>query len=198
MTRRVDCPEGWSQSRRPPRALSSTIALPDCDDCAVTPEEYVKLVANRLDADGSRVATETLSGGEALVGTRSAFRLDFGARKLNLFTVVVSADRGGAGILEHLANDALDYATQRKGRVRGLQNSVAAIAVLVCYRADRDTAWYATEHIVKRFGAFAWPVLVELETGELHRHEGRVVAGRLYARWMRERIAITLPDPAIE
>jgi hypothetical protein len=158
-------------------------------------DEYIKEVASRLRADGAEVTTESIRGLTTLVGYRSQFRLRWFATRLNLFTVVGSVPTVTVAGLEQFSKDAIDYAIARKGQFRGLQNGVAVIPVLVGDRIEPDAAMYATNTLVRRFSAFAWPATVDLTSRHVHTHEGRVFLGGVYADWMRQQTAIALPDP---
>ncbi len=159
----------------------------------MTPEDYLRSVASRLSDAGAQVHTENVAGDEALVGYRADFRLKWFATKLHLFTVVRSVPTASAEALDRYSNDVLSFAVQRKGRFRGLQNGVAAIPVMVTLRAEPDATQWARERLVRRWSAFAWPVVVDLSTSQIGRHEGPVRIGGVYAGWMREQIALALP-----
>jgi hypothetical protein len=158
-------------------------------------DEYVKEVASRLRADGAEVTTESIRDLTTLVGYRSQFRLRWFATRLNLFTVVGSVPTVTVAGLEQFSKDAIDYAIARKGQFRGLQNGVAVIPVLVGERTEPDAATYATNTLVRRFSAFAWPATVDLTSRHVYKHEGRVFLGGVYADWMRQQTVIALPDP---
>jgi len=158
-------------------------------------DEYIKEVASRLRADGAEVTTESMRELTMLVGYRSQFRLRWVATRLNLFTMVGSVQTVTVAGLEQFSKDAIDYAIARKGQFRGLQNGVAVIPVLVGERIDPDAATYATNTLVRRFSAFAWPATVDLTSRHVYKHEGRVLIGGVYADWMRQQTAIALPDP---
>ena len=158
-------------------------------------DEYIKEVASRLRADGAEVTTESMRELTMLVGYRSQFRLRWFATRLNLFTIIGSVQTVTVAGLEQFSKDAIDYAIARKGQFRGLQNGVAVIPVLVSERIEPDAATYATNTLVRRFSAFAWPATVDLTSRHVYKHEGRVFLGGVYADWMRQQTAIALPDP---
>ena len=157
-------------------------------------DEYIKEVASRLRADGAEVTTESMRELTMLVGYRSQFRLRWFATRLNLFTIIGSVQTVTVAGLEQFSKDAIDYAIARKGQFRGLQNGVAVIPVLVGERIEPDAATYATNTLVRRFSAFAWPATVDLTSRHVYKHEGRVLLGGVYADWMRQQTAIALPD----
>jgi hypothetical protein len=160
----------------------------------MSPDEFRSRCAARLQADGARVEDVALPGGRALVGYQSRFRLRWAATKLNLFTVVATAPVVTAAALQDFTGQALDHAAAAKGRLRGLQTGVAAIAILAGDAVQPDAAGFAEQEMVRRFAAFGWPVAVDLRSGGSWSHQGRVVVGGLYAGWMRERIGAVLSD----
>lgn len=88
----------------------------------MSPDAHLDAVAGRLRADGAEVSTVQIRGLTALVGYRSAFRWQWMATRVNLFTVLISVPSVTAADLEQFTNDALDYAVSQKGKFRGLQN----------------------------------------------------------------------------
>jgi len=158
----------------------------------MSPENYLRLVAERLQADGAKVSTELFRGVPAVVGYRPEFRLRWLATRLNLFTTVLHEPVVTPAALKQFAEDALDYATYQKGQFRGLQNGVAAIPVMIGSRVDPEAITLAETKLIKRFGAFAWPAVVDLSTGRVHSHQGRVAIGGIYASWMRQQTALAL------
>jgi hypothetical protein len=160
----------------------------------MSPEEYLNLVAERLQADGAEVTTEYFRGVPAVVGYRPQFKLRWMATRLNLFTVVLPTERVTPAGLKQFSEEALDFATSQKGRFRGVQNGVGAIAVQVCPQATPEAIDFARTTLVRRFSAFAWPAVVDLSTGTVHSHQGRVVVGGIYASWMRQQTAVALKE----
>ena len=165
--------------------------------CIVTPDEYIYSVAERLRAAGAEVGNEDLPSGVGLVGRRCQFRIRWLATKLNMFVVVRATETATPAELLRHANEALDYAVGQKGRFRGLQNGVAAIPVLVAPVVEPGAIEVATGQLIRRWAAFAWPTLVDCTSGRVYRHEGQVTIGGLYAKWMRQQIAETFPEPAL-
>jgi hypothetical protein len=158
----------------------------------VNAQEYLDGAAARLQADGSEVGTAMLPGGQALTGYQGKFKVQWMMTKLNLFTFVIGVPVVSAAALEGFSTDALQHAVDRKGQLRGMQNGVAALAVLVGEHVEPDAAEYARKKMVRRFGAFAWPGAVDLGTGATYSHEGAVLLGGVYAKWMRKRMAAVL------
>jgi hypothetical protein len=158
-------------------------------------DDYVRMVAERLRGDGASVSWEDLSSGSALVGSKSQFRWRWAASKVNLFTVISAVPNVTASSLETYANEVLDFGVKKKGKFRGLQNGVGAIPALVSSDVEPEAIGTAKNTLIRHFGAFAWPVVVDLEAGRVYRHEGSVRIGGVYATWMRQQIAVALPEP---
>jgi hypothetical protein len=161
----------------------------------MTPEEYVAIVGQRLQSAGNTISTAQLPRGEALVGHRSQFRLQWMATKLHLLTVVIAVPRADGPSLEQFANDALAWADAQKGAYRGLQVGVGAVPVMVAAETDPSAIELAKDKLIRKFAKFAWPTVVDLSSGVVQRHEGHVALGGIYAKWIREQIALTVPDP---
>lgn len=162
----------------------------------MTPDDYLRTAAGLLEADGSRVSRVQLPGGAALVGYRSKFKLAWAATKLHLFTVLYPTDLASPMQLDALSQDALDYAKATKGALRGLQSGVAIIPVLVARSVSDQARAAALARPEKKFAAFVLPAVVDLTTGQTFSYSGRFVWGGVYAKWMRARVAATVPPPA--
>jgi hypothetical protein len=65
-----------------------------------------------------------------------------------------------------------------------LQNGVATIPVLVASVIEPAAIEFAKTQLIKKFSAFAWPVLVDLNSRTLLPQEDRVVVGGIYAAWI--------------
>lgn len=162
----------------------------------MTPDQYLELVAKRLQDGGAEVSSEDVGGTTVLVGYRPRFRLAWMATRLHLFTVVAPVQTVTLDGLTRFTQDALTYAIKRKGRLRGLQTGVAAIPVMVGVAVEPAAAAYAQHQLLKRWSAFAWPAAVDLSSRRSFRHEGRVVVGGLYANWMRTQSELATPEPS--
>jgi hypothetical protein len=160
----------------------------------MSPEEYLTLVAERLQADGAAVTTEYFRGVPAVVGYRSQFRLRWLATRLHLFTIALSAPRVTPEGLKQFCEEALDFANSQKGRFRGLQNGIAVIPVQIASQINPEAITFAQTTLIRRFSAFAWPAVVDLSTGRVHSHQGRVLLGGIYGPWMRQQTAVALKD----
>ena len=160
-------------------------------------EDYLSHAAGRLTADGATVSSGQIGGLNAIVGYRSQFRLSWMATHLHLLTVIAAKPDVSAGDLPAFVDAALDYAKAAKGQWRGLQSGVAVIAALIGHQVDPGAAAYARDQLVRKFAALAWPVVVDLSTGQVHSHQGRVAIGGIYAGYLRQQTAIALPEPAL-
>jgi hypothetical protein len=94
-------------------------------------EEYLQGAARRLHDDGSEVSWVAMSGGTALVGYQSKFRILWLATKVHLFTVLYPTEVATDTQLAALGQDAVSHANATKGRLRGLQSGVAVIPALI-------------------------------------------------------------------
>jgi hypothetical protein len=163
----------------------------------VIPEKYLEVAAGRLSDDGVEVTKGQLGGLPVLIGYRSRFRWLWMGTRLHVLTVIATPPGPITG--EHLQNftDAvLDHAIASKGQWRGLQSGVAVIPAMVGEQVSPEAEAFATTRVVKKFAAFAWPVVVDLSTGTVHSHQGRVAIGGIYAGYLRQQIALALPVPS--
>jgi hypothetical protein len=150
-------------------------------------QQWMDGAAARMRADGSEVSSAQLPGGLAMLGYQSKFKVQWMATKLHLFTVVFPLPVVTAAVMDAFATDALQFAVNHKGGLRGMQVGVAAIPVLVGDRIEPDAIEFAEKKLVRRFGAFAWPAAVDASTGATHSHQGAVYLGGVYSKWMRKR-----------
>jgi hypothetical protein len=158
----------------------------------MTADETVAAISERLHAVGFAMSEVQLPSGIITMGFRSEFRIQWLLTKLNLFIAVLSVPEATLDRLNRHVDEVLTYAISEKGRLRGLQNGVAAIPVLVSSIVDNSASELARTKLVRKFAAFAWPVVIDAGTGQSFSHEGRVFVGGGYARWMRKQIhAIT-------
>ena len=156
--------------------------------------QYVDDISANLRAAGYEVELHAIGGMPALTGYRSDFKLQWMASRLHTFVTVRSVPVVTVGELEAFAQASLEYTKAAKGAMRGVQSGVAAIAVLVGERVEEDAAQYARTQLVRNYAAFAWPVTVDLSTGERSSHRGRPTIGAIFTGWMRQQIAATLPE----
>ncbi len=161
----------------------------------MTPDQFLFQMAERLRADGAAVGTGQLAGGPALVGLKSQFRLRWMATKLHLFTVAVAVPVATGPLLKQFSQDAMEFANQQKGSLRGLQVAVAAIPILVTPVVDPSGAAYARTELIRKIGAFAWPTIFDVTTAVAHRHQGTVLIGGIYNGWMRQQTSLALGVP---
>jgi hypothetical protein len=157
-------------------------------------QQYITAIRDRMDHGGYDSDTKTLPSGAALIGYRSDFRMSWAATKLHLFVAVKQAPTASRDDLEDFTVETLAYAKQTKGRYRGLQTGVAAIAILVAHEVELGASLFAESELIRQFGAFAWPVTVDLSTGQRSSHQGNPKIGRFYNDWMRLQIRTLLPD----
>ena len=154
-------------------------------------------ISQRLKADGGKIIEQDLPPEFKLVGYRSEFRLRWVASKLHLFTVVAEVPVATSVDLDRHTDAALKYAVDQKGRFRGLQNGVAAIPVLLAPVVEPNAVEFAQKRLIRKWGAFAWPALVDLISEKIYSHVGSVAIGGIYAGWMRQQIRVALPEPPL-
>ncbi len=135
------------------------------------------------------------SGPGLLVGYRSDFRWRWMATKLHTLVVVSTAPQASGEGMAQFAKSSLEWAKVVKGQLRGAQVGVAVIAAVVADQADESAVEYARKELVRGYAAFAWPVLIDLSTGQRTAHAGRPTLGAIYTGWMRQQIDTLLPTP---
>jgi hypothetical protein len=120
------------------------------------------------------------------------------ATKVHTLVVVSSAPVATGAGLAQFAKSSLEWAKALKGQLRGAQVGVAVICAVVTDQADQSAVQYARNELVRGYAAFAWPVLVDLGSGQCVSHQGRPALGAIYTGWMRGQIATLLPSPGAQ
>lgn len=46
--------------------------------------------------------------------------------------------------------------------------------------------------LIRRWSAFAWPAVIDLNSGRSYLHQGRVAVGGVYAGWLRSQTRLAL------
>lgn len=162
----------------------------------VNAPQYVDVAERSLAAGGYATARYDLAGWQSAVGYRADFRVRWMATKLHLFVCVSSAPVATAEALIAFTHASLEYAKQAKGQARGFQSGVAVISVLAADHVDPSGEAYARKQLVRDFAAFAWPVAVDVSTGQRFSHDGRPALGAIYNGWMRKQVAVAAPPVA--
>lgn len=145
-------------------------------------------VAGRLAGAGFTVTPDVwVDGTTALMGHLSEFRWRWAATRVHLLVYAQAVDTVTTDGLEHFTRTCLDHAIAAKGELRGLQVGVAVVPLQIG-RVEDGARRYAQHEIVRRYGAFAWPVAVDAGTGTVARHAGRPAVGAFYTSWMRQQI----------
>jgi hypothetical protein len=155
---------------------------------------YLDQTVARVQAAGYTL--DPSSGPAQLVAYRSAFRWRWMATKLHTLVVVSTAPEVTAEGLAQFATSSLEWAKVAKGQMRGAQVGVAVIAAVVADQADESAVLFARKELVRGYAAFAWPVVVDLSSGQRTSHAGRPAIGAMYTGWMRQQITTLLPAPA--
>ena len=129
----------------------------------MTLEEYVQEASERMRADGSSVSVVSLTGGPAVVGYQSRFRLRWMATKLHLFTVVVSVPQATIDVVSSVTAQGIDYAKKTKGKFRGFQSGVAVIPVVVAAEVLADARAAVETRPAKSFAVITLPAIVDIK-----------------------------------
>lgn len=163
----------------------------------VNQQEFLDAAGRRLQADRSEVSWVTLPGGPALLGYRRAFRPQWVFSLLFTFTFVTAGPVASARGLDLFARDAVQHALTRKGHLLGRHVKIGVLAVLGAERVEPEAVHFARSSVVRSSGAFAWPVVVDLPTGTSESHQGPMLEGLVFDRWMRKRTAAVVGDGSV-
>jgi hypothetical protein len=162
----------------------------------VTSEAYLSAVRDRLVQDGCKVTEEAIGPVRALVGYRSNFKA---LSKVHLFTAVAGVSEVDEAAIGDFSRRVSDYAKEQKGKFRGFQSGVMAMAVLVAPTVDDAAKRLAARPFQLGAGGFAamvQPAVVDLTEGRVHTFRGRRVWGAALAGYLRQKSVLYLPDPA--
>jgi hypothetical protein len=162
----------------------------------ISSDTYLTTVRDRLVEDGCKVTDTTIGPVQAIVGYRSNIKA---LSKIHLFTVAASVSEVNEAAIRDFARGASDYAKAQKGRLRGAQSGVLAVAVLVAPRVDDAAKQLAAKPFRLGMGGFAalvQPAVVDLTEGRVYTFRGRRLWGAAFARYLRKKSMLYLPDPA--
>jgi hypothetical protein len=153
----------------------------------VTPEEFLAEARRRLSEAGYAVEDVRLPGGAAIAARRKLFRLRWIATQLKTTVVVAAVDSVSEQGLRQFAAEAFECAKQIKGGLpTGLQSGIGCVAVLAANQVDDGARAMATAPpTVAWFQGLTVPALVDLTTGAVHAHDGRVLVGAIYMPFLR-------------
>ena len=160
-------------------------------------EAVVDRIRDSLNAAGMGPTTTAVGGQEVLLGRLSQFRWRWLATRLHTWVMATSFPAGAtAATLDEFLTWAVRHASTNKGGLpAGLQTGSAVVAVAVVPRADEAlTMWAQTPHGSK-FGAVAYPVLVDVASGVVAQ-PARMKAGAVYLPHLR-RVVDALVRPAV-
>jgi hypothetical protein len=161
----------------------------------ISSEAYLTMVRDRLAEDGCEVTEQAIGPLQAMVGYRSNVKA---LSKMHLFTVVASVPEVDEAAVQDFSRQVSDYAKAQKGRLRGAQSGVLALAALITPKADNAAKEVAANPFRLGFGGFAamvQPAVVDLTEGRVHTFRGRRLWGAAFAGYLREKSALYLPDP---
>lgn len=158
------------------------------------PQQRLEQTAAHLAGAGFSVTPSAqIDGTTALVGHTSEFRWRWMAVRMHLLVYVQTVDTVTIDGLERFALASMEHALAAKGTLRGLQVGVAVAPVQIGASVGDGARRYAEHQILRRYGAFAWPVAIDATSGQVSRHTGRPAAGAIYTTWMRQQVdAVTL------
>ena len=158
-------------------------------------DAYLTAVRDRLIQDGCEVTDQPVGPVRAMVGYRSNIKA---LSKVHLFTAVASVSEVNEAALQDFSLRVSDYAKEQKGRFRGIQSGVLALAVLVAPTVDDAAKQVAASPFRLGSGGFAamvQPAVVDLTEGRVHTFRGRRVWGAALAGYLRQKSILYLPDP---
>jgi hypothetical protein len=148
---------------------------------------YLDGVQAALVGEGFATTRELIAGRQAVVGYRSDFRWRWFAVRLETFVVAAGfasheADRNS---LDSYLDVCRSWAkAHRHGRPLGIQAGIATVAVAVLPETPGEARTWATTPHAHRFGVVAYPVTVDLSTGDVA-HLQRMRTGRLFSGFLR-------------
>jgi hypothetical protein len=161
----------------------------------ISSDAYLTTVRDRLIEDGCTVTDQPIGPVQAMVGYRSNIKA---LSKVHLFTAVASVPEVNEAGLRDFSQRVSDYAKAQKGRLRGLQSGVMALAVLVAPKVDDAAKEVAAQPFRLGAGGFAamvQPAVVDLIEGRVHTFRGRRLWGSAFAGYLRQKSILYLPDP---
>ena len=161
----------------------------------ITSDAYLITVRDRLIQDGCTVTNEPIGSVQATVGYRSNIKA---LSKVHLFTAVATVSEVNEAALRDFSHRVSDYAKAQKGRLRGVQSGVMALAVLVAPKVDDAAKQIAARPFRLGAGGFAamvQPAVVDLTEGRVHTFRDRRLWGAALAGYLRQKSILYLPDP---
>lgn len=161
----------------------------------ISADAYLTEVRDRLIEDGCTVTHQHIGSVQALVGYRSNIKA---LSKVHLFTAVASVPEVNEAALRDFSQRVSDYAKAQKGRLRGVQSGVMALAVLVTPKVDDAAKEVAAKPFRLGAGGFAamvQPAVVDLVEGRVHTFRGRRLWGAAFAGYLHQKSTLYLPDP---
>ena len=158
---------------------------------AVTPEQYIDAVADRLAADGFKVSSVDLDVGRAVV----AYRGKISVRRmgwLRLFVVLLPVEEATADLLHAFDQQACGYANLR---IRRTFSVLMVIPALVAASADEGARRLAEKPAKRRSSWMTMPAVVDLTAARIFYYAGSRWWGLLYLGWHRAHLRRALPLP---
>ncbi len=169
---------------------------------AVAVASWVEEAAARLRASGYREVPVDLPARNARAFRRRDFHLRWFATALHTFVLLDETPTADAVDLRGFVDEASRWAKKAKGGVpRGLQTSIAVLAVLAAGSADDGARREVRRRPDKDFAAVRLPMLVEVEPGVVSTYNGAMIWGMVYTDFLGEQqrlVAGELPVDALE
>ena len=161
----------------------------------ISSDAYLTTVRDHLIEDGCTVTNESVGPVQAMVGYRSNIKA---LSKVHLFTAVASVPEVNEAAVRDFSHRVSDYTKAQKGRLRGMQSGVMALAVLVAPNVDGAAKEIAAKPFRLGAGGFAamvQPAVVDLTEGRVYTFRGRRLWGAALAGYLRKKSLLYLPDP---
>ena len=158
----------------------------------MTPQDYIRELIERLEADGCDPRWDTTAA-PYLLGYRKDLRA---LSRLHLFTIAAVVPEVSLAGLEQFTEFAMDTALRRKkGLPRGLQSGVGVFPVLISDRVEPAAAKRAAVWQRTRFACLGRPTVVDTGQRTVSAYRGRPFAGLVYAPYLRQKSTQYFPDP---
>lgn len=143
--------------------------------------DVTEALTARLGHAGFKIGRSRVAEHEVVIARRSDFKWAWIGTRLHTFVVAFAPTELTAEGAEQLSAAAHEYAITHKGGLpRGLQTGSATIPLFLFPEPGNATErWFAKE-AKHRYAALQFPVLANVQTGELTYFKGRWTRGQMY------------------
>ena len=149
-------------------------------------------IKEQLVARNILFSEDAICGRPSVIGYDKQFRWSWMATQLNTFVVATDfgAEKASVPALETFLADAFTFADQHyKGWPRGLQSGIGVVAMMVSSHLDSDAISYCQEMgSGKKWAGFTIPVVIDSESGQVHRFRKKPMWGRIYYPYFEQLI----------